>query len=477
MTDRSCSIDLLVEQAATLGADDIPAEALARAGALFADTVACVLAGGSADGIPDLRETVLYWGGREQATVLGFGDRTSAPWAAFLNSAAGHARDYDDTHDAALNHGSVTVIPAALAVAEACSRADDSAPAAFRRGAVSGRELLAAAAVGLEVGNRLGMAFIPYLHPGWLPTTLWGPFACAAACGRLLRLDARRMRHAFGLAYSQIHGNRQALVDGALAKRIQPAWSASAGVQAAFMAANGISAARRIISGDFGIPALYTGGRFDAERLEGGLGSFEETLNISVKPYPSCRCTHPVIDAALEIQGQGAMAWDGIEKGMIYLPPSSMAQVGGRFRVRENPTVDAQFSAQYTAALAFIKGRPGIADFAAENVLSRRDVAELAGRFETQEFEKGSPALVPVVMEITLRSGEARSSRIGAARGSRENPMTEADLAAKFDDCLSNASQEYSAADRSSLLAAVRGLAEFDDVADVVAQGLCGRVA
>jgi 2-methylcitrate dehydratase PrpD len=456
--ERTDRIDPLVEQAAKTRTVDIPPAVLERAAELFADTVGCVFAGTGADGMETLRQAMLAWGGNQQATVLGPGHRTSAPMAALLNAAAGHARDFDDTHDDALNHGCVTVVPALLATVETLGPGR----------AVTGDDFLAALAVGLEVSNRLGMAFIPYLHPGWLPTTLWGPFGCAAACGRLLGLDTAGMHHAFGFAHARSHGNRQALCDGALAKRIQPGFSASAGLEAAFLAARGLSAARHVIDGMAGLPALYTGGRLDERHLADGLGAFEQTLAVSIKPYPSCRCTHPVIDAALRVKKEHGVPWQDIEHGVIRLAPSAMAQVGKPFSIRANPAVDAQFSAPYTAALVFTRGVPRIGDFLAGNIRSRRAVAALAGRFTCEEFEKGSAALVPVELSVTLKDGRRLEARVETPRGSVAVPLSRRERNEKFADCLACAEPPYPEAAAREILETVTAVRSCDDVAAMV---------
>ena len=133
---------------------------------LFQDTVACILAGSTADGVQAIRDSFLLWVGNPQATVLGFGDKISASSAAFINDVMGHARDFGYTHDAAMHHGCVTIIPALLAISEIIASESRSADDAFPRRRVSGREFIAALAVGLDVVNRIGLAFIPYLHTG-----------------------------------------------------------------------------------------------------------------------------------------------------------------------------------------------------------------------------------------------------------------------------------------------------------------------
>ena len=463
------ALDPLVHHAATFTPDEIPAEIFNTTKDLFQDTMGCILSGSSAQGIRELKEVQDFWGGNPQATIFPFPERVSAPAAAFFNSVMGHANDYDDTHDAALNHGCVTLVPALLATCQALHPSLErtfSGTIPFRK--IPGKEFIASLAIGLDVSNRLGMAFIPYLHVGWLPTTLWGPFACAAACGRLLGLTADQMHHAFGLAYSQIHANRQGLADGALSKRIQPGFSASAGLNAAFFAANHLTGARNIIDGRFGIKALYTSNQIRSEYLLEDLGRVFETANVSIKPYPSCRCTHPVIDAALELRNAANLDWKSISTGTIYLPPQSMGQIGKDFQIRSNPTVDAQFSAAYTAALTFIKGRPQLKDFNGRQVVSRQEIIDLAARFHCIEFEKEQSGLVPVEMDVTLANGERLHTRVSEPKGSRDNPLTSEELQAKFNDCLDNAAKDYGPEARSSMLEAHANILELTDMSDII---------
>jgi len=459
----------LAEHASNTPIDNIPEDVLEKTVTLFLDTMGCILAGSSAEGVTELKDVMEFWGGNKQATVFSYNTKTSAPEAAFLNSVMCHANDFDDTHDKAVNHGCVTIVPALLATCEAIhpfarnNGTNKSIPART----ISGKEFIAALAVGLDVANRLGMAFIPYLHTGWLPTTLWGPFGCAAACGRILKLNTEQMLNAFGIAYAQIHGNRQALVDGKLAKRIQPGFSAAIGVRSVFFAAMGITGAENIINGDFGIPVLFTQGKIDSEYLKKGVGEIYETSNISIKPYPCCRCSHPVIDAALKLKEEHSVRWEDIEEGTIYLPPNSMGQIGNKFAIRDNPTVDAQFSAQYTASLVFIKGRPRLEDFKKENVISRKDIAALAARFKAIEHEKDKSGLVPVKFILKLKNGEELSTVIEHPKGSNENPLTYEEQVFKFNDCLDNSIKKYSSEDRQRMLEAVSSMVHIEDICEI----------
>jgi len=456
MNTNRDSISALIRHAACIGGEQIPDDVMQWTALLFKDTVSCILAGGTADGIPAIRDSFLLWGGHPQATVLGFGDKTSAPSVAFINAVMGHARDFDDTHDAAVHHGCVTIVPALLAVTELMGTTG--------RSNVSGREFIAALAIGLDVANRIGMAFIPYLDTGWLPTTLWGPFGCVAACGRLMGFDESTMANAFGLAYSAIHGNRQALIEGKLAKRIQPGFSAQAGVQAAYFAASGLTAATEIVDGNYGIPALYTSGQCDREWLTDNLGITFETSRVSIKPYPSCRCTHAVIDAAMTLMREHAFTWQDISKGIIHLPPQAMGQVGHPFQIRDNPTVDAQFNAPYTAALTFIHGKLVLDDFRPEAIRSRDDIVKLATQFVCVEFEKEASGLVPVDMAIILKDGRRMEVRITTPKGGPDNPLTNEEMTMKFTDCLNHAVKKYSVDERDAIEALLNNILDAESI-------------
>ncbi|MBT4814164.1 MAG: MmgE/PrpD family protein [Lentisphaerae bacterium] len=441
MTERPTAdpIAALAQFAAEEPGNALPGETLSFAWDLFVDTMGCILAGSSAEGVDAIRRQYLDWGGCPTSTVLPSGDRIPPPGAAFVNSVSAHARDYDDTHDGAILHSCVTIVPACLAVAEARGHGLGALPKADGV-PVSGREFAAALAMALEVGTRLGLAFIPYLHTGWLPTTMWGPFAAAAGCSRLLHLDSNQTRHALGIAYAQVHGNRQALIDGTLAKRVQPGFSAVAGLQAACLAARGITGAEHVVNGTFGLAELYTNGQADRDCITLGLGSRYDFLETSIKPFPCCRCTHAVIDGADRIRQEHAPSAEDIVRGCILLPPNAMGQVGNPFHLRDNPTVDAQFSAPYTAAYTLIHGPPGLSAFDADRVRADADVIALARKFSAQSFEPGNSGLVPTEIEVEMRDGGKHRVRMEEVKGSREYPLTDHDRRRKFEDCAAHAS-------------------------------------
>jgi 2-methylcitrate dehydratase PrpD len=307
------------------------------------------------------------------------------------------------------------------------------------------------------------------LDVGWLPTSLWGPFGVAAAIGKLLAFDKETMLNAFGLAYSQIHGNREALIEGRLAKRMQPAFSSVAGLNAAFLASCGISAGNRLIDGPYGISHLYTKGQADTEALSGALGTRWECTNISIKPYPCCRCTHPVIDAALFLKDRYRITGTDIKEADIYLPPTAMGQIGRPFTLSGNPTVAAQFSAAYTASLVFMSGRPGLKDFKKEAVVSAKETASLAQSIRVHEFAKDGSGLVPVELTVKTKAGQTYKTRVEKIKGAPDNPLTEEEQFIKFSDNIKNGFPKISGSRVKKLYATIRDTVSADNISRLTA--------
>lgn len=410
--------------------DKIPEQVKSMTASLILDTIGCIYSGSTADGIRELVDYLSMFDSNKHAGVFGFNKEMSIHNAALINSASAHARDYDDTHDEAVNHASVTTLPSLISLSQFLSTSTAGKNAQLKP--ISGKDFVTAFCIALEIANRVSLAFIPYLAVGWLPTTLSGPFGSACGNAKLLGLSADAVQRAIGFAYTQIHGNRQALIESTLAKRIQPAFSAVAGIHAAFMAMAGLSSPKEVFTGVYGLSNLYTQGQIDIKRLVDNLGSTWETEKISIKPYPSCRCTHPVIDAALELSSRHKIDYRNIASGHILLPPASMGQIGQPFVIGSNPTVDAQFNAQYTAALSFMKGKPEIADFDGKTIVNRPDIIKLARKFSIEEFEKANKGLTPIEMQIVLKNKETYKTRIESAKGSVENPIDRPLLIKKF---------------------------------------------
>ena len=241
------------------GYADLPASAVESARRDILDTFGCMLGGSGSPGIDELFAVISRWGGLAESRVLLRGIRLPAPQAALLNASMGHALDFDDTLDTGGSiHPGVSVLGAALAVCDSL-------------GGVTGKELLLAVALGLDVSCRIALAST--LDRGWHRTqpsaSSAPPRPQASCCG----FTPEQMLAALGIAYSHAAGNRQCILDGALTKRMQAGQAASAGVFSAVLAQTGFTGARNIFNGRFGFFELYQPNGYDASVLLRDLGT------------------------------------------------------------------------------------------------------------------------------------------------------------------------------------------------------------
>jgi 2-methylcitrate dehydratase PrpD len=238
--------------------------------------------GGSQDEAVGLAVRVLTpYFGSAQATIIGRSERPDALNAAFLNAVSANVLEYDDTHLATVIHPVAPVAPGLFALAEQ------------RR--VSGAELVHALILGVEAECRIGLGVMPtHYRRGWHITATCGIFGAAAAAGKLLGLDKRRMAWALGHAATQSAGLVESL--GSMSKSIGVGNAARNGLAAALFAAAGFTAADQAIEGRYGF-APVTSDSVNLGAITDRLGERWEILANAYKPYPCGVVLFPVIDA------------------------------------------------------------------------------------------------------------------------------------------------------------------------------------
>src|SRR6201984_2353565 len=341
----------LAQHVCRTGYADLPASAVESARRDIFDTLGCMLGGSGSPGIDELFAVVARWGGREESRVLLRGTRLPAPQAALLNASMGHALDFDDTLDTGGSiHPGVSVLGSVLAVCDSL-------------GGASGRDVLLAVALGLDVSCRIALACT--LDRGWHRTAAIGVFGATAAAGKLIGLTPEQMLAAFGIAYSHAAGNRQCILDGALTKRLQAGQAASAGVFAAILAQTGFTGARNIFNGRFGFFELYQPNGYDASVLLRGLGTAFRGEALSFKPHPCGRPLHAAIDAALAARARlDIERADDIAAVTIEGDPADHDDQfeSGPAKRRPTQVVEAQFAQPFLVATALVHGKIGIAE-------------------------------------------------------------------------------------------------------------------
>ncbi len=439
--------------------EDLPGDAVEAAKKEVLDSLATALGGSSKAGVGELVDMVKEWGGSEQSTIIAYGIKCPAPNAAQVNGTMIHALDYDDGHQVALVHIGCVAVSTSFAVAE-------------RMGKVSGKELIAAIALGGDFMARLGLASRPgtsALGSGWHPTTLFGFLGAAAMAGRIMGLDEEKMINAIGLAYHQCGGAGSGVGDGALAKRMGPGLAAKAGITAALMAERGITGERNSLEGRTGLFNTYMGGDYDVKILTADLGKRFEGVNIGDKPYPCCGLTHACIDAALALIARHDIKVDQIRDITVY-GGQSVYGLCQPPEVKRAPRtiIDAQFSVPWVVATALVKGKVTVDDFTDE-AIKRQEILKVAGKVTGRlEPAMSRHGVGPGGVIITMKDGTEYMEEVEHCLGSVERPMTFEDCAEKFRECAACSIKPLSADTVDKVIEMVARLEKLNDANEII---------
>lgn len=373
--------------------------------ALFVlDAVASSIAGRNSD----QGRILLRWAERQRH---GNSLRLSAGDEAFLMGALTHILEVDDVHRASISHPGCVVVPAAWAIA--------------RREETGADGFLAAVLRGFEAMCRIGMAVGREHYTIWHNTATCGPFGSAMAVGDLLGLSDSGMIDALGNAGTQSAGLWEFNETGAMSKHLHAGNAARAGVLAADLAGDGFTGPPAILEGERGFfQAMCPDARPDLvladENAPWQLGL------TSIKPWPSCRHTHPAIDAASEIHSK----INGLDIEAVKVE-TYQAALDLCDRAAPETEYQAKFSLQHCVAAALTRDEVGFSAFDSE---ARNELAPLSARVQVTRkdaYEAGYPNALGSAVEVTFTDGSSVSAVRMTAKGDPEAPLSEEELRAK----------------------------------------------
>ena len=390
--------------------EDLSAPVVRYAKFCLFDWIGVTLGGSTEEAGTILFDTVHEMGGKDQATILGRGIKTNVLFAALVNGCFSHALDYDDTHVGSSIHPSVCLAPAVMAVGE------------FMH--VSGRELIAAFALGFEIATRVGAALgLSHYEHGWHATATVGRFGAAAGSAKLLGLNPDATVNAFGLAGTQVGGLRQAF--GTMSKPFHAGKAAMDGALAALLAKRGFESASEIFEGQFGVGNVYSDNP-DFTKLTENLGVESQILNVAFKPYAAALATHPAIEAILDIKEKENIGAKGVSDIRVDVAKPLLNVINN-----ENPKgrLDCKFSTQHCAALAFVKGSVHQNMFTKEMAIDPDLVM-----FRKKVHLKSDPEFNLFETRITVLTKDGRRSTrlITTPKGFPGNPMSFEEMKSKF---------------------------------------------
>ncbi|XP_035677807.1 cis-aconitate decarboxylase-like [Branchiostoma floridae] len=356
--------------------------------------------------------------------LLGRKDRTtSAPLAAFANGVSAHSMDFDDTWHPA-THPSAPVLASLLALTDLLRPVST----------VSGRELLQAFAVGIEVQGRLLRTSAQAKNIPWRfhPPAVVGVMGSAAACAKLLQHDPTRVRNAMSAAAS--YAGAPMANAGTTAKPLHAGNAARFGLEAALLASVGMKGNPHILDMRSGFCAFFDD--FVPETLQDfNGGHLLDKQDVAIKRFPAHLGTHWASDAAAEVRGKlarhdGTVDTDNIRQVVVHAPKCGYVN-----RPIPKCEHEARHSFQFNVCTTLLDGTVRRQSFGPallhrpelRNLLRRTDIRHPPDNIKCFET-------MYVDVEVRLRDGTVVTARCTEPYGHWRRPLRQEDVVAKFRD-------------------------------------------
>ena len=430
-------------------------DALRLARNAMIDIVGCMIAGAGDVATRRTLDAVIDMGSGP-ATVVGSNALLAAPVAALVNGTAAHALDFDDNYHGNSGHATAVLAPALLALGEERKAGGLAVLDAY----IAGLEAM------LVVGSGVNIA---HYEKGWHTTSTMAVIGAAAAAARLSGLDADGILRAISLAFSHASGSK--LQFGTMAKPFHAGMAAKNALMAARYAAAGLSAVEEPLDGAWSFRDLYIGANaspgYDTAAELLGPPLAIERFGLKVKVHPDCASTHCAVDGVLGLMAEHGLAADDVERVEVQVNKISFDNL--MFAEPESE-MEARFSMEYAIALALTKGRLRLADFRADAVAAA-DVRAWLSRVAMTESPADEPLPTaangrePAKVTVHTTDGRSFERFVQHAKGVLQNPLSDAEMWAKFDDCVEGAIAPAAAAE---VRGALQHFEALDDVSELM---------
>ncbi|MCE2780281.1 MmgE/PrpD family protein [Limnohabitans sp.] len=377
----------------------------------FLNWLGCAIGAAKHEAVESALAAVNMLAPSQQATIAGRSERVDMASAALINGISSHTFDFDDTHLKTIIHPAGPVASAVMALAETQNS--------------TGRQVLDALVLGIDVACRMGNLVYPqHYDRGWHITGSTGTLGAAAACARLLGLNAQQTAMALGIAASQPVGLREQF--GTMTKPFHPGGAARAGLMSALMAKHGFTSSPRALEAPRGWAQVLST-QYDWREAQDELGQrFEISFN-AYKPFACGIVIHPSIDACAQLRAQGVKA-EEVKSIELRVHPLVLELTGKK---TPQDGLQGKFSVYHGCAVGLLFGRAGEEEFS-DHIVRREDVVRL--RDKVQAVVDTSVREESVYVTAHLTDGRSVKVHVEHAIGSLQKPMTDADLEGKFHD-------------------------------------------
>ncbi len=432
--------------------EDLSATAVASAKRSTLDTLGAMLAGSTAAGIETVVNLAKSWGGSKQSHLVGFGDRLPAPLTALCNGTMARAHEIDDCVDFLPVHPSASAVPALLALSEV-------------KEVLSGKEFLTALAVGQDLIIRMGLAVSQNAMESGR-NNMFKIFGPTAALARAMRFGPEETQNSLGISFSFAVGDGQCALDGALTLRLQQGLIAQGALISVLLSSQEFTGARDFLLGRFGYFRAFEP-IHKLQYLTQDLGKTFYGEQITIKPFSSCRATHPAIELALQLRSVIHQDIQSIRKITVWTCPEVYQLVGSPRETKIKPysASAAQFSLQYTVAAALIRGDFFLKELEPESIQDN-GIIDLAGRVfvEADNSLRTDTVLGRTIMEIEREGRSSVKKEIELLLGSPSRPMKYEKCAEKF---LKSASYSVRTLEKKRLEELIEIVSRLEELPDV----------
>lgn len=408
--------DLFIDLIFDLSQNDIPIGSVEKLRTCLVDTIGVALAG--AHDLEGKEARFLDAVGDEANTVAPIGKKRkcSLANAIFLNGLSSHYLELDDGVRFGVVHPSAPLFSALIPAAQVNNVAWEQ----FVKGAICG----------YEVSIRLAHAMQPYhYNAGFHPTATCCTVGVAVGLGVMLLFSKEELKNAFSAATVSSYGTLKVLEDVSQLKPYNCAKAALMGFNSAMLAKAGFCGPVDPMGGDTGFLKMMAS-KYDEDILL-RRNDYLYIDKVYLKPYASCRHTHPEIEAAIKIRKKPGFDAHEIDKIEVR---TYKGVIGKHDNHEIYGEASARMSIPFSLAVSLVTGKAGIEEFT-ERYVNDGLVREVTGKVQIhgdEELSKLVPEKRCAIVKVTLKNGATYLEKVEYPKGEPENPLNEYELYDKF---------------------------------------------
>ena len=432
----------IAEFAVNLKYEDLPKEVVNQTKKFLYDSIGCAFGGYRTKDVNILRDIYKEMGGKEETTLIGFGDKIPAVNSSLVNSLMIRALDFNDIYWKEDPSHPSDLIPAALSVGEMTG--------------ASMKDVIVAIVLGYEYEQRLCEFAVPGIRERkWHHATLT-QFVSPIVAGKLLGLTVDQMVNAIGINGSHNHtiGCPTAGKLTMMKNTVDP-MAVQSGVFAALMAQKGYSGTEAVFEGKEGFMDCFFGwdvkelkmnpvqmkGRegldewkWNLEKLVGNLGKSYKIMECGMKAFPTEALTHTHITATLKVVTNNNISYDQIDSVTVTTIARACDILFDPHKYRPESRETADHSLPYCIAAALVDHKITTQSFSDEKMKDPAiwEVIDKIKGEASDEFEKMFPAKQPSKVVVKTIDGKEYSEYLEFPKGDPREPMSVEDIENKF---------------------------------------------